>query len=70
MPKKVQASAKQDRKGVAATQQIVTTELESIFRERPTDDYGIDAQIEIVETGTATGRLLAVQIKSGLSYFN
>lgn len=40
-----------------------------IFREQPVDDYGIDAQIEIVENKCATGKLIAVQIKSGNSYF-
>lgn len=69
MPKKVKGSATQERKGVAAVQQIVTTDLEWIFREQPTDDYGIDAQIEVVENGVATGRLIAAQIKSGQSYF-
>lgn len=69
MSKHVNNSAKQDRKGVAAVQQIVTTDLEWLFREQPTDDYGIDAQFEVVENNAATGRLLAAQIKSGPSYF-
>lgn len=69
MSKKVKDSAKQDRKGIAAVQQIVTNELEWIFREQPTDDYGIDAQFELVEKNAATGRLIAAQIKSGPSYF-
>lgn len=70
MPKKVTSSATQDRKGVAAIQRAVTTELGWIFREQPTEDYGIDAQIELVESGAATGRLIAAQIKSGTSYFS
>lgn len=69
MSKKVKHSAKQDRKGVAAVQQIITSDLEWIFREQPTDDYGIDAQIEVVEDDEATGELLAAQIKTGPSYF-
>ena len=69
MSKRVNDSAKQGRKGVAAVQQIVTTDLEWLFREQPTDDYGIDAQFEVVENNAATGRLLAAQIKSGPSYF-
>jgi len=32
-------------------------------------DVGIDAHLEIVVEGVATGRLLALQIKSGESYF-
>jgi hypothetical protein len=70
MPKKVQDSAKQDRKGIAAVQQIVAAKLEWIFREQPIEDYGIDAQLEVVESGTATGRLIAAQVKSGPSYFS
>ena len=70
MPKKVTSSATQDRKGIAAIQRAVTTELGWIFREQPTEDYGIDAQIELVERGAATGRLIAAQIKSGASYFS
>ena len=69
MPKKVKGSAKQDRKGIAVVQGIVASDLEWIFREQPTDDFGIDAQIEIVENEAATGRLIAAQIKSGPSYF-
>lgn len=69
MSKKVKHSAKQDRKGIAAVQQIIVSGFEWIFREQPTDDYGIDAQIEIVEDDAATGELLAAQIKTGPSYF-
>ena len=69
MPKTVKPSSTQDRKGVAAVQQIVTTDLEWVFREQPTDDFGIDTQFEVVEDGAATGRLIAAQIKSGPSYF-
>jgi hypothetical protein len=69
MSKKVRESALQARKGVAAVQQIVATDLRWLFREQPTDDYGIDAQMEVVEKGAATGRLIAVQIKAGPSYF-
>jgi hypothetical protein len=36
-----------------------------VFREQPVDDYGIDAQAEIFEAGgAATGKLIALQIKS------
>lgn len=59
----------QARKGIAAVQQIITYDFEWIFREQPTDDYGIDAQIEVVQDEVATGELLAAQIKAGPSYF-
>jgi hypothetical protein len=45
------------------------TKLGWIFREQTTDDYGIDAQVEIKEDGRPTGKLIALQIKSGPSYF-
>lgn len=56
---------------------LVTTRLGWLFREQETSDVGIDAQLEVVigaslaakATGGATGRLLAVQIKSGESQF-
>ena len=41
-----------------------------IFREQPIADYGIDAIIEAKEDGYATGKMIAVQIKSGESYFS
>ncbi|WP_328687440.1 DUF4365 domain-containing protein [Streptomyces caniferus] len=50
---------------------LVTRELGWVFREQPTVDVGIDAHLEVVDgtTSKATGQLLAVQIKAGLSYF-
>lgn len=58
-----------ERVGVSKIQLLVNQELNWIFREQPTDDYGIDAQIEIFDGKYATGKLIAVQIKSGPSYF-
>lgn len=40
------------------------------FREQPIKDYGVDAQVEIVNEDNPTGKLIAIQIKSGLSYFS
>lgn len=40
-----------------------------LFREQTTHDYGIDAHLEIVEDRRPTGKLIAVQIKSGSSFF-
>lgn len=40
-----------------------------LFREQTTHDYGIDAHIEIVDNGRPTGKLVALQIKSGASFF-
>lgn len=41
-----------------------------LFREQFLHGYGIDAQVEIVEDEKPTGNLIAIQIKSGSSYFN
>jgi hypothetical protein len=41
-----------------------------IFRDQPTGDYGVDAHVEIVSNDNATGSLIALQIKSGQSYFS
>lgn len=60
-----------DREGVAGVQSIVTRRMKRwIFREQPTDDYGIDAQLEIVDGEVVTGKLIGLQIKSGVSYFS
>lgn len=40
-----------------------------VFREQPILDYGIDAHVEPKRDGVASGRLLALQIKTGQSYF-
>lgn len=59
-----------ERLGVNAVEQITLRELGWIFREQPVVDMGIDAQIELVDHGQPTGKLLAVQIKTGLSHFH
>ena len=56
------------RVGVAGTQ-LLFKRLGWIFREQPIEDYGIDAHVEVVENNTATGKLIALQIKSGESWF-
>nr|WP_320010113.1 DUF4365 domain-containing protein [uncultured Desulfobulbus sp.] len=39
-------------------------------REQAASDYGIDSVAELIENEAATGRLLAIQIKSGSSYLH
>ena len=46
------------------------TELGYIYREQPIVDVGIDAQIELTNDNTGTGKLVGLQIKSGLSFFS
>ena len=40
-----------------------------MFREQPIDDIGIDAHMEITETTGEPKQLIALQIKSGASWF-
>lgn len=57
------------RKAVALVD-LAITNMGWIFREQPTSDYGIDAQVELVDASrNVTGRLLALQIKGGPHYF-
>jgi hypothetical protein len=56
--------------GVTQTSLAVEETLRWLFREQPTDDYGIDAQVEIVDGTEVLGRLLALQIKGGMSWFS
>ena len=65
---KVSKSSRIERVGV----QIVGLQFEEagyIFREQPTSDYGIDAHIELIDGEEVTGQLIALQIKSGDSWF-
>jgi len=55
--------------GVAAVQSAVANELGWVFREQTAHDFGIDAQVEVVEDGKVSGRLLGLQIKCRPSYF-
>jgi Domain of unknown function (DUF4365) len=57
-----------ERLGVAALEYFFS-QHGWLFREQTTHDYGIDAHLEIVETGRPTGKLIALQIKSGASFF-
>jgi hypothetical protein len=56
------------RIGVAAMM-LMFERLGWIFRDQPIADYGIDAHVEIKEDDKATGKLIALQIKSGESWF-
>lgn len=57
-----------ERAGILAVASEVNR-LGLIWREQPSPDVGIDGQIELVDAnGNATGRIVAVQVKSGHSY--
>src|SRR4051794_18394478 len=57
-----------NRRGVNIVEDAALN-LEWFFRGQETSDQGIDAHIEKAPNEVGTGRLLAVQIKSGSSYF-
>ena len=54
-----------DRRGVNAVEAVFINEFNWAFREQAISDYGIDAQAEIFEFGKPTGKLIALQIKTG-----
>jgi hypothetical protein len=62
-------SAKWGSRGVARTRLAVEEELGWLFREQFAEDFGIDAHMEVVDGEIVTGKLLALQIKSGKSFF-
>ena len=57
-----------ERLGVNAVEGIFL-QMGWIFREQTISDYGIDAHAEPREDGSPTGQLIALQIKTGESYF-
>jgi hypothetical protein len=57
-----------ERLGVNAVEAIFLG-FKWTFRPQEVGDYGIDAQVEIWEGEEFTGKLIALQIKSGVSYF-
>lgn len=55
--------------GVTIAQLSVEEHLGWIFRRVTDRDTGLDAEVEVVLGGSATGLLLGVQVKAGRSYF-
>jgi hypothetical protein len=56
--------------GVNAVEGVVLKEFGWLFREQAVSDYGIDAHVEEVDSDNKpTGKLVALQIKSGPSFF-
>ena len=63
------ATAPTERVGIHRVGLAVAEKLKWIWREQPTDDYGIDGHIELIDAEEfVSGRLIAVQVKSGDSY--
>lgn len=65
---KVPPSETTGEAGVQLVGLLFTSEFGWLFRRQLESDFGIDAQVEVVAGGAATGRLLALQVKSGASY--
>ena len=66
---RVPESAFTERIGVAHVESVVAS-ARCVWRELLLRDVGIDGQIEYVDSeGHATGRMVAVQVKTGESYF-
>jgi hypothetical protein len=72
-PKNVPLSKFQELKGLDRISQVVH-EMQCIWREISKDDIGIDGEIDVLEPrpdgkgAIATGKIIKVQAKSGLSY--
>lgn len=59
-----------ERKGIAAFQERLA-EIELIWRETSTGDFGFDGHIEFIDNNSEpVGMMVGVQVKSGQSYFN
>lgn len=57
-----------EQQGIIALQKIIN-DFDWICREQLKVDMGIDAHIEVVDSGDPTGRLIGVQVKTGKSHF-
>lgn len=55
--------------GVSIFEMLVGRDLGWVVRRQDLLDYGIDAHVEVMQGNSATGRLLAVQLKTGKSFF-
>ncbi len=65
---KIPANYFQEQEGILAVQGAALA-LRCIWRPTPNADLGIDGQLELIaESGETTGKIVAVQIKSGHSY--
>jgi hypothetical protein len=65
-----QPSAKVASVGLTQVQLAFESRIGWLFRNQPTEDYGIDAHVEVVDGKDVRGQLLAVQVKSGTSWFS
>ncbi|MEQ9235680.1 DUF4365 domain-containing protein [Coleofasciculus sp. E2-BRE-01] len=66
---KAKKSNRIERQGIAIAMSAFE-KIDYAFREQQENDYGVDAHAELIENEEATGRLLGIQIKTGLSYLS
>jgi hypothetical protein len=68
---KYSQSSKTGEDGITIVKNIVENELKWVFRKNHQEnDFGIDAYFDVIsEIGQVTGKSIAVQIKTGKSYF-
>jgi len=59
-----------ERVGVHAVGLIFAKKLGWMFREQTVSDFGVDAIVEVVDDKGPTGKLIALQIKGGKSFFS
>jgi hypothetical protein len=57
------------RQGIEAVGKVFRGDPRWFFRKRCEPDIGVEAQAEILEFGTPTGRFIALQIRSGQDWF-
>jgi hypothetical protein len=58
-----------ERLGINAVEGIFLNDFKWIPRSQESSDMGIDSQVEVCAEGNPTGKLLALQVKSGASFF-
>ena len=65
-------SSRKGEDGITIVKTIVEKQMQWIFRKNHQEhDFGIDAYIDVIsEVGHLTGKSIALQVKTGLSYFN
>jgi hypothetical protein len=68
-PRHKKSVALVERFGVNAVEGLFVNQFGWIFREQHVSDWGVDAHVEIIQDGVPSGKLFALQIKAGASYF-
>lgn len=68
---KIQKSTIKGENGITIVKGIIEDNLNWLFRENHLeDDFGIDAYIDVItESGQVTGKSIAIQVKTGKSFF-